>query len=139
MLGEIVSDRTVRAVSVKSAACCCIGSSGSASPSGVCSAPQRRKTLAHKSGREKGFSLGFFDADYIARFPCGVVEAGGNIVGGTLIVLGVLGLGVGVPLLGVGGYRFSKYQKWKRGEVSLRPSMNRTMHGTYTSGFTLRF
>lgn len=69
----------------------------------------------------------------------GVVEAGGNILGGTLIVLGVLGLGVGVPLLGVGGYRFSKYQKWKRGEVSLRPSMNRTMHGTYTSGFTLRF
>ncbi len=36
--------------------------------------------LAHKSGREKGFSLGFFDADYIARFPCGVVEAGGEIV-----------------------------------------------------------
>ncbi len=36
--------------------------------------------LAHKRGREKGFSLGFFDPDYIARFPCGVVEAGGEIV-----------------------------------------------------------
>lgn len=36
--------------------------------------------LAHKGGREKGFSLGFFDADYIARFPCGVVEAGGEII-----------------------------------------------------------
>ncbi|MBX7197805.1 MAG: bifunctional lysylphosphatidylglycerol flippase/synthetase MprF [Rhodospirillaceae bacterium] len=36
--------------------------------------------LAHKGGREKGFSLGFFDDDYIARFPCGVVEAGGEII-----------------------------------------------------------
>lgn len=69
----------------------------------------------------------------------GVVATGGNILGGTLIVLGVIGLGVGAPLLGVGAYRFSKYQKWKRGEVSLQPSFNRTMHGTYTSGLTLRF
>lgn len=36
--------------------------------------------LADKGGREKGFSLGYFDADYIARFPCGVVEAAGEIV-----------------------------------------------------------
>lgn len=69
----------------------------------------------------------------------GVVETGGNILGGTLIVLGILGLGVGAPLLGVGAYRFSKYQDWKRGQVSLQPSMNRTLHGTYTAGLSLRF
>jgi phosphatidylglycerol lysyltransferase len=36
--------------------------------------------LAHKATAEKGFSLGFFDRDYVARFPCAVVEAGGRIV-----------------------------------------------------------
>ena len=36
--------------------------------------------LASKSAAEKGFSLGFFDADYLAHFPVAVVERGGNIV-----------------------------------------------------------
>jgi phosphatidylglycerol lysyltransferase len=36
--------------------------------------------LAHKSGGEKGFSLGFFDERYVARFPVGVVERDGRIV-----------------------------------------------------------
>jgi phosphatidylglycerol lysyltransferase len=36
--------------------------------------------LGHKRGKEKGFSLGFFDGDYLARFPCGVVMAEGEIV-----------------------------------------------------------
>ena len=36
--------------------------------------------LSHKRGGEKGFSLGFFDEDYLARFPCGVVIAEGEIV-----------------------------------------------------------
>lgn len=36
--------------------------------------------LASKSAAEKGFSLGFFDADYLTHFPVAVVERGGNIV-----------------------------------------------------------
>ncbi len=36
--------------------------------------------LAAKGQREKGFSLGRFDADYLARFDCAVARAGGRIV-----------------------------------------------------------
>ncbi len=36
--------------------------------------------LHAKSATEKGFSLGRFDAAYLARFPCGLVESGGDIV-----------------------------------------------------------
>lgn len=36
--------------------------------------------LAQKSGGEKGFSLGFFDPEYVSRFPVAVVERGGRIV-----------------------------------------------------------
>ena len=35
--------------------------------------------LAHKAGGEKGFSLGFFDPEYIARFPVAVVERSGHV------------------------------------------------------------
>ena len=38
-------------------------------------------TGSRKAGAEKGFSLGFFDADYVARFPVAVVERDGRIVG----------------------------------------------------------
>lgn len=63
----------------------------------------------------------------------------GTLAGVALVTMGLIGLSVGAPLLGVGAYRFSKYQKWKNGQVSLQPSMNRTMHGTYTAGLSLRF
>ncbi len=36
--------------------------------------------LEDKAGEEKGFSLGSFDATYLARFPMAVVEAEGRIV-----------------------------------------------------------
>ncbi|WP_386338213.1 bifunctional lysylphosphatidylglycerol flippase/synthetase MprF [Xanthomonas citri pv. citri] len=36
--------------------------------------------LEEKSGEEKGFSLGSFDADYLRRFPVAVAEAEGQIV-----------------------------------------------------------
>jgi phosphatidylglycerol lysyltransferase len=36
--------------------------------------------LAEKNVREKGFSLGFFQADYLARFPIALVKQGGRIV-----------------------------------------------------------
>jgi len=35
--------------------------------------------LHQKAGAEKGFSLGFFDPDYLAQFPAAVVERGGHI------------------------------------------------------------
>ncbi len=35
--------------------------------------------LAQKAAAEKGFSLGFFDEDYIRRFPIGVIERAGTI------------------------------------------------------------
>ena len=35
--------------------------------------------LAAKAGGEKGFSLGFFDEDYLSRFPVAVVERQGRI------------------------------------------------------------
>jgi len=35
--------------------------------------------LAHKGAAEKGFSLGFFDEEYLSRFPLAVLEAGGRI------------------------------------------------------------
>jgi phosphatidylglycerol lysyltransferase len=36
--------------------------------------------LQEKSVAEKGFSLGFFDPDYLAHFPVAVIEQGGEIV-----------------------------------------------------------
>jgi phosphatidylglycerol lysyltransferase len=36
--------------------------------------------LAEKNAREKGFSLGFFDAEYVKWFPVGVVRKDGKIV-----------------------------------------------------------
>ncbi|WP_258526972.1 phosphatidylglycerol lysyltransferase domain-containing protein, partial [Xanthomonas oryzae] len=36
--------------------------------------------MEEKSGEEKGFSLGSFDADYLRRFPVAVAEAEGQIV-----------------------------------------------------------
>ena len=35
--------------------------------------------LREKAAAEKGFSLGFFDAEYLSRFPVAVVERGGRI------------------------------------------------------------
>lgn len=46
--------------------------------------PQLRKVsdawLESKAGREKGFSLGYFDEDYLAHFSCGAVTVAGEIV-----------------------------------------------------------
>jgi len=36
--------------------------------------------LRHKAGSEKGFSLGFFDEEYLRRFPVAIVERAGRIV-----------------------------------------------------------
>jgi len=64
----------------------------------------------------------------------------GGALGGVVLGLGVVGLAVGVPLLGVGASRFSKWRKWKENNnVALAPSVGRTAFGTYTPGVTLRF
>lgn len=57
----------------------------------------------------------------------------------TVLAFGLVFLAVGAPLLGVGAYRFTKWQKWKKGQQAFMPSMNRTAHGTWTTGFALRF
>jgi len=43
--------------------------------------------LAEKHTREKGFSLGFFNADYLKRFPAGIVRKGERIVAFANILL----------------------------------------------------
>jgi phosphatidylglycerol lysyltransferase len=44
--------------------------------------------LREKSAAEKGFSLGFFDPDYLARFPVAVVERSGDIVAFANLIAG---------------------------------------------------
>ena len=39
-----------------------------------------REWLGHKRAAEKGFSLGFFDAAYVLRFPAAVVEQDGRVL-----------------------------------------------------------
>jgi phosphatidylglycerol lysyltransferase len=41
--------------------------------------------LAELSSAEKGFSLGFFKSEYVARFPTAVIERGGRIVAFTTL------------------------------------------------------
>lgn len=36
--------------------------------------------LAHKGAVEKGFSLGYFDRDYLERGPCGLIERSGTTI-----------------------------------------------------------
>jgi hypothetical protein len=70
----------------------------------------------------------------------GDVEVNSNIVGGAVLAFGLISLAVGVPLLAVGAHRFKKWRKWKNGQqVQWAPSMNRTAHGTFTTGVALRF
>jgi hypothetical protein len=66
----------------------------------------------------------------------------GTLAGGMLLVFGLIGLGVGVPLAVVGGIRLGKYNAWKRGQqpqAQLMPYQGRTTHGTWTTGLTLKF
>ena len=68
------------------------------------------------------------------------VGGAGSILGGVVLGFGLVGLAVGVPLLAVGGSRFSKWRKWKQAnKVALAPNVGRTAFGTYTPGLALRF
>ncbi|MCB9569295.1 MAG: hypothetical protein H6710_19130 [Myxococcales bacterium] len=69
-----------------------------------------------------------------------VVETLGAVVGGTILAFGIIGLGVGVPLLGVGAARFSRWREWKEThQARLNFGVGRTAFGTLTPSLTLRF
>ena len=55
--------------------------------------------LATKAAAEKGFSLGFFDEDYLSRFPIAVIEREGRIVAFANIWPGAQHVGVSVDLM----------------------------------------
>ena len=59
--------------------------------------------LAARAGAEKGFSLGFFDDDYVVRYPVAVVRCRGQIVAFANIWRGADGQEVSVDLM-----RFSR-------------------------------
>lgn len=70
----------------------------------------------------------------------GIVQGAGALAGGIAVAFGMIGLAVGAPLLGVGAYRFSKYQKWKAGQTArFSPSAGRTAFGTITPGLVINF
>jgi phosphatidylglycerol lysyltransferase len=55
--------------------------------------------LAERAGAEKGFSLGFFASDYVARFPVGVIEHDGEIVAFATLWPGPQSVEVSVDLM----------------------------------------
>ncbi|HEY0787941.1 MAG TPA: bifunctional lysylphosphatidylglycerol flippase/synthetase MprF [Thermoanaerobaculia bacterium] len=55
--------------------------------------------LARRAGSEKGFSLGFFDPGYLARFPVAVVEREGRIVAFANLLPGPGGVELSVDLM----------------------------------------
>lgn len=64
----------------------------------------------------------------------------GGVIGGFVLFFGVVGLAVGVPLLGVGGARYSRWRIWKDAQdARLSASVTRSPYGTYSPGLTLRF
>jgi phosphatidylglycerol lysyltransferase len=68
--------------------------------------------LASKHGSEKGFSIGRFDEEYLARFPCAVVrDAGGRIAGFANILEGRPGEEISVDLM--------RYRPEKQGREDL--------------------
>ncbi|MDX1818910.1 MAG: bifunctional lysylphosphatidylglycerol flippase/synthetase MprF, partial [Marinobacter sp.] len=55
--------------------------------------------LASKSASEKGFSLGFFDADYLSRMPVAVLEQEGRILAFANLLCGPSGEELSVDLM----------------------------------------
>jgi phosphatidylglycerol lysyltransferase len=58
--------------------------------------------LADRTGAEKGFSLGYFDEEYLARFPIAVVRRGGKVVAFANIWKGAGGHEVSLDLMRFG-------------------------------------
>jgi phosphatidylglycerol lysyltransferase len=58
--------------------------------------------LADRAGTEKGFSLGYFDEEYLARFPIAVVRRGGKVVAFANIWKGAGGHEISLDLMRFG-------------------------------------
>ena len=63
---------------------------------------------------------------------------GGAVLGAPFLAVGIIGLGVGVPLLAVGGHRMKKYNEWKS-RHAFAPTAGRTAMGTWTGGVSFAF
>jgi len=64
----------------------------------------------------------------------------GAMIGGAALTVGLVGLHVGVPLLGVGASRFSRWRKWKSANtMKISAGLARTNFGTPTPTLTFRF
>ena len=62
-----------------------------------------------------------------------------GVEGAYILPVGVVALAVGIPLLGVGVYRFRVWREWEdRRRLTLRPQLGRS-HGAWNLGLTLRF
>jgi phosphatidylglycerol lysyltransferase len=81
--------------------------------------------LDEKNTREKGFSLGFFDPDYLARGPLAVVRRDGEIVAFANLLLGGNHEELSIDLMrylpgrapgGMMDYLFLELMLWGRGE-----------------------
>jgi phosphatidylglycerol lysyltransferase len=79
--------------------------------------------LEEKVTREKGFSLGYFDPDYLARGPIGIVRRDGRIVAFANVLLGGAHEEVSIDLMryrpadappGVMDYLFLELMQWGR-------------------------
>ena len=68
--------------------------------------------------------------------PVASTRSSGGV--GLFVFGGVLFL-TGVALVAVGGHRFSEWQKWKKSQQVLAPTVGRTAYGTWTPGLVLRF
>ncbi len=76
--------------------------------------------LAAKAAAEKGFSLGYFSTDYLRRFPCAVVERGGELVAFANLWAGAQGMEASVDLMrhsraapnGIMDYLFVEIMLW---------------------------
>lgn len=78
-----------------------------------------------------------------ARTDCSESSDSGDcwrgLVGAIMMPIGVIGLGVGVPLLGVGAHRNRVWREWQREHgLALRPQFGRS-RGAWTMGLELRF
>jgi hypothetical protein len=64
---------------------------------------------------------------------------GGGVIGVPFILVGILGLGAGVPMLAVGAHRLKRYNQWKSQHARIVPTAGRTAMGTWTGGVAFSF
>jgi phosphatidylglycerol lysyltransferase len=80
--------------------------------------------IADRSSPEKGFSVGFFDADYLGHFPCAIVRKDGRIVAFSNVWAGAAKEEISVDLMrylpgalyGVMDFLFVELMLWAKAE-----------------------